>query len=142
MKNYFKPEELVYPECHQIWGDRSLMFMDNRIIACANLFRETVGQPVYVNNYAMGYTLSGLRPFNATIGATWSQHKFGRALDLKVLGWSSKAMFEVVMDNRNKFVLLGLTTIENPAKTVGKHQDWLHIDCRTSAVNGIRIVNP
>lgn len=142
----FSLDELVDKPTYDAFGAGALRFIDMRIVSVAQRIRQIVGRSVTINNWWHGgpYSLSGLRPFDAAIGAKFSQHKFGRALDLKVAGMSSAEMAHLVQNNWAPLSTLGLTTIEDPAFTVstrGGH-DWLHIDCRHTGQAGLLIVKP
>lgn len=143
MSKYFKIFELMPPELEP-WGEFAWAFIDDRIVIAADLFRAKVDRPVLINTWKWGgaYKESGLRMPNTTTGGKLSQHKFGRALDLKVEGLSSFEMAEIVQRNEKEFMRIGLTTIEAPEHTHGKFKDWLHIDCRHTGLDKIKIVRP
>lgn len=141
---YFTIQELVPLEIFNRFGSKSIMFIDLDIVRCADLFRELVGSPVNVNDWWNNglYSESGFRMPDTTTGGKLSQHKFGRALDLKVKGMTSKQMAEVIFSAEKDFMSLGLTTIEDPIFTTGIHQDWLHIDSRNTGRDKVQIVTP
>jgi hypothetical protein len=89
-EGYFAIKELIYPELYEKYrklGMENLLWrcLDMDVVESANRIREFVNSPITVNNGSR-FTLSGLRPFNTRVGAKLSQHKFGRALDLKFRG--------------------------------------------------------
>lgn len=95
----FKIEELVYPELFNRYKNRPKYLwaaLDNRILYSADLIRKFLGIPVTINNWLFGgnFTESGLRRMDTTTGALLSQHKFGRALDLKFNknGWTPETL--------------------------------------------------
>ena len=64
--------------------DKLLRMIDSRLLWTMDRLRELYG-PVYVNNWHWGGNnqFSCLRPFDCAVGAALSEHKFGRAADLK-----------------------------------------------------------
>ena len=77
---YFAPEELVPPECVSDW----LYVCDGRMLRVLDMLRTVFGK-ITINNYAWGGNLkyAGFRPSGCKVGNKTSQHRFGRAYDLK-----------------------------------------------------------
>ena len=105
------------------------MFLDARVIDIAQAVRELFDEPIVINGRFLGntYKNSGYRTPQCSEGAYYSQHKFGRAIDLKFK--SMPDYDEVRKVIRANFYLLsahGLTAME--LGTDG----WLHLDCRWS----------
>jgi hypothetical protein len=118
-------QEFIYPTLFEDEGEKCIRYLDERIVKAAQIIRTKVGVSVKINDWHSGgnFKLSGLRPFDTTLGASRSQHKFGRAADLKIQGMNGDEMRDVV--RRYWSDLKGLiTTIEDDTDT------WLHIDCR------------
>jgi hypothetical protein len=117
--------------------------MDERILRGADWLRELFG-PCTINGKfgGKGFTESGLRdPFTKT-GAPFSQHKFGRALDLKFHKVTCKEVYDYIIRNPGQARENGITTVEDIAFT----GTWLHIDCRllpeSFPENGVLVVKP
>jgi len=112
-----------------------------RIIMAVQYLREKTGLSITINNWATGgqYKESGLRRMDTTTGARWSQHKYGRALDLKVSGKSPKEVHAIIHEH-SKYLVDNqlLTTVEN----VNATPTWTHIDCRYTGLDRILVVNP
>lgn len=137
----FYLDEFIDPSTYAARGDKSIVLMDHRIIIFAQWLRETLGKPITINNWATGgqYRESGLRVFNTTTGAKWSQHKFGRAIDIKCAGATPKQVLSVIKEYENYLIQRQIcTTIENTSFT----PTWLHCDCRFTGLDKILIVNP
>jgi hypothetical protein len=78
---YFTIKELVHPNNLSIPENILWMLLDERVLRAADKIRELYG-PIYINTSNLKDC--GLRDINATTGAKYSQHKFGRALDLHI----------------------------------------------------------
>jgi hypothetical protein len=135
---YFKVEELVNPTIFKQFGSKSIMFIDDRIITAIEIIREEINTPIIINNWHNNgeFENSGLRAFNCPIGAEFSQHKFGRAMDLKQRKYSAEQLRQIIKElAKNK--LKGLVTgIELKTDT------WVHIDCRNTGSNKLMEFNP
>lgn len=140
---YFALQEVVYPAAIQARGEQAWQLMDDRILRGADWLREKFGACTVNGKFnGKGFTESGLRdPFTET-GAKFSQHKFGRALDLKFHKVTVKEVYEYIIRNPQEARDNGITTVEDIAFT----PSWLHIDCRmlpeTFPANGIFVVKP
>ena len=123
----FALQEFVPPAIWSGYKQKSMMFLDPRIINIAQAVRELFDEPIVINGRFMGktYKNSGYRTPRTSVGALYSQHKFGRAIDVKLK--SRPDYDEVRQVIRANFALLsghGLTAME--LGTAG----WLHLDCR------------
>lgn len=78
----FRTEEFVPPEVYKERGEKALWVMDDRVIQIARQLRIDYGV-LEINTWVWGgrYKYRGFRPEGCEVGATWSQHRFGRALD-------------------------------------------------------------
>lgn len=134
---FFSIQELVHPNIHAKWGDRAWEFLDPRVLQSADQLREYFG-PITINDWHVGgeHVDSGLREFLSTTGAAFSQHKFGRALDLKFKNTTPIGVASVITAQPSRFPFI--TTLEDVSKTI----TWLHIDVRNHDKQGIWIVNP
>lgn len=137
----FYLDEFIDPSIYATRGERSINLMDYRIIKFTQWLRELTGAPIIVNNWASGgqYKESGLRRANTMTGAKWSQHKYGRAVDLKCSTMKPRELFDVILKYEDYVIKEQLcTTIENTLFT----PTWLHCDCRYTGMDKILIVNP
>ena len=130
---HFQIKEFVTPEAYTARGEKAIELMDNRIINCADLLREMLDKPCVINNWHLNgqYHESGLRSMDTTTGAKWSQHKFGRAIDVKVIGMKSEEVRAFIRLHWQEFKAVGLTTIEKDTPT------WCHCDCRFTGLDGL-----
>ena len=67
-------------------------------------------------------------------GAKLSQHKFGRAIDIVVEGYTGKQLRDLVVKNKADFLKIGMTTIEQGT------EPWLHVDCRQTNLTDILFI--
>ena len=121
----FVVQEFVYPDLFEQYGEKSQWFIDKRIVQACQFLREKLARPIKINDWHSGghYKESGLRTFDTSTGAKFSQHKFGGAADLKIDDLGGDEMRQII--KRYWPDLKGLiSTIEDDTDT------WLHIDCR------------
>lgn len=136
----FTIQEFVTKSVYTERGESSIYLIDERIIILAQLFRTRYGK-ITINNWHTGgqYNESGLRLPDTSTGAKYSQHKYGRAADLKFTDHTPEEVYADVLKNSKLFYEKGLRCMENIAFT----KTWLHIDVRvTDKVDEILIVNP
>lgn len=141
INEYFFLDEFIPPEIYSVRGAKSISLMDNRIIEGISLLRKYAGVPFVVNNWASGGNRdeSGLRLPNTRTGAKWSQHKYGRAVDIVPKGMTVRQLFAILKAHEDEFVSKKLiTTVENVNHTL----TWLHVDCRYTGLNELLIVDP
>ena len=133
----FSLEEFVPKKYIDWYGTTvSMGFIDKRIVQVVQFFRNRYNKPIVINGEFGGltFTESGVRSFNTQTGAMMSQHKFGRAADMKWIGMDADEVRADIINNYEKFVSKGLTTVEKNTDT------WIHVDCRYTKDNLIRFV--
>lgn len=133
-------QEFVPEVIFKGYGERAQWFIDPRIVELAQEIRFRYDKPVIVNNWHVGgnHHNRGYRTPHTTVGAEYSQHKRGVALDFSIRGISSREIFEDVLENQDLFMSLGVTTIEHYSFTTS----WTHLDMRWTGVDNIRVVTP
>ena len=126
ISEHFDIREFIDPESYQARGVKSIELIDIRIVRCVELLREITGKPIIINTWHINgqYKESGLRQMNTATGAKYSQHKYGRAIDVKVSGMKAEDVRKIIRANWSEFKAAGLTTIEKDTPT------WVHMDCR------------
>ena len=117
-------------------------FIDPDLVVLCQLFRDTFGS-VTINNWYWGgqYKYSGFRPPTTSVGGKLSQHRFGRAGDLKFKDKTVQEVYREILASEYYWYTKGLRVLENVEKT----PTWLHIDIRDTGseyLNKIKIVNP
>jgi len=103
------------------WEQIAWQIFDPRILQVADLIRKRYGKMV-CNTWHWGGVCHyrGWRSSECTVGTEYSQHRFGRAIDLIPV--------EVVVEEIRKDIKAGenfhwITCIE-------QNVSWLHVDCR------------
>lgn len=157
VSKYFFLDEFVDPFTYFNEDDNGLSKIDNKLFAIADLLREKLGKPLRINNWWSFYERnvnkgedwiikqielsdlskwSGYRSSRCKIGAKFSAHKRGFAIDPK---GDEDTIFKIVKDNLKEFHSLGLRRLEDPSITNG----WLHCDTMelNVAPNTIRVVD-
>jgi hypothetical protein len=134
----FRLEEFITPSLYRLYREYALKEIDERLPKIAQFIRDRYGVPGTINDWVSGgnYTLSGYRPFNSTIGAPRSQHKYGRAIDYKFLH-GGPTIEEVLQDIKNheaEFMACGITRVEEGTST------WLHLDCAYTKLDKIQYI--
>lgn len=137
----FSLHEFIDKKTYKKWGEASIWFIDPRIIQVAQFIRTRHNKPVTINSWTSGgqYQYSGFDPPGGYRKATsLSQHRFGRAIDVKISGMTPQELYKDIIDNQDLYMKIGLTTVENIAHT----KSWNHLDCRETKMDKIKIVNP
>jgi len=123
---WFEIRELVP---HGIWKSADeewklrIMF-DDRLLRVIDKLRETYGKMVINDWHWKGdRTMSGFRPWDSTVGSHFSQHKFGRAVDLHP-GEGVEHIRQDIMEKAEPFM--------EEIKGLEMEISWLHIDVRNA----------
>lgn len=155
----FYLDEFVDPYTYFNDPEHGLRFIDRGVINAAQLLRYLYMKPIYINTWWQYYIdkkdtwstahiikrieqnknlrkWSGLRTNRCTIGAKYSAHKKGLAIDLK---GNEIDLFKIVKTHAKEFYKLGVRRLEDIRITPG----WLHIDLleRNTVKNSIRVVD-
>lgn len=135
----FSTQELVCPEAYELFGDQAIMFLDPKLVNLVQFLREQFG-PTVVNNWHVGgqYKESGFRMPTTKTGGKLSQHKFGRAADLKFTDTTPQEVYAQIMASPQRFLNMGLACMED----INHTPTWLHVDVRWHTKGGILIVKP
>lgn len=134
---HFIAQELVTPHAHSRLGDGALLLMDDRIIMALDAVRDLFERPIIVNTWHVtgGFTQRGWRD-DAEVGGRFSQHRFGRAVDFDVEGYTAEDVRQAILDTwRYSEALQGITRMEAGTS-------WVHIDCAPIAVSKPMLFNP
>lgn len=137
LPRWFSVQELVPPEVYDVRGEKSLELMDVNILEALDAIRDDHGR-ILVNNWHSGGDLKyrGFRPLSCPVGAAFSQHRYGRAIDFTPLDTPLETVYEAIKDGLYDQV----TTLENIEVT--SKGNWIHMDCRNARFPEVRIVDP
>ena len=117
---HFKAVELVPKPMYDELGEKVWALFDSRLLYTADCLREVFGTLI-CNTWCFGGSSQyrGYRPEGCKIGANWSQHKNGRALDLVSPKVTAEELRLKVIEKNRLFKYI--SRIE---KTVS----WLHFE--------------
>jgi len=135
---YFKAHELVPPNIYEKFGERSFMFIDDRLLRLIDGLRIKFGAAT-INNYDYGGNrkYSGLRTPDSDHYNPTSQHSFGRAVDIIFSKVSAKYIREQIKKDPNYW----LSAAGCESITLEDDVSWLHIDIRNSG-KGVNSFKP
>lgn len=122
---HFKAHELVPPSIYERFGERSFMFLDERILRLCDALRDRFGSAT-INNYKYGgdRVASGLRSPDSPYYSPTSQHSFGRAVDILFKDYSAEHVRDQIKSGCFDFChIVSSMTLEDGVS-------WLHIDIR------------
>jgi len=133
---HFDIRELVDKATYNKFGELAFMFFDTTLLKVIDAIREYLNVPITINNWHVGgpYDSRGLRTPTDTTGATYSQHRYGRALDFSAKGYTAEQIRKIIKDHENEYPFSEITAME-------KDVSWVHIDFRNIAFNGIYLFN-
>lgn len=112
--------------------------LDPGLMPLMELIRSTIGKPIICNTWYWNLQSAqyrGFRPQNTSVGALYSQHKMGRAMDFKVNGMSANAARTILLNNEQMLLDAGLTRIEDGRDA----PTWVHIDMAWTGMNKIHV---
>lgn len=140
LPKHFRIQEFVPPDVYKQWSEKSIMFIDERVLITADKLRDMFG-PMIVNTWhnpklikAYGLrTESGLRSMTTTTGAAMSQHKFGRAADALFALHDADYVRKYVLGHAADFPHIGC--IEDDVS-------WFHFDVRNTLSQTLEVVKP
>lgn len=132
---HFEPYEYVPPEIYDELGDNSILLIDDRVLRTDDAIRAHFGVRVLINTWHWGGThkFSGWRPANCPEGSRWSQHKWGRASDKRLVGIDAETARHEILKNPKTFPHI---------RAMEDGVAWLHTDCRPALPTGIYLFKP
>lgn len=126
---YFKIEELVPKILYENTDDPNLLWLlfDKKALIVLDSFRRDYGTCL-VNTWSWGgdRQYAGFRPFGTNIGATLSQHKFGRGFDPLFENYTSDGVRQVIIEHHGDGGWWDMIS------AIELDVDWLHFDTRNS----------
>ena len=132
----FSLHEFIPKQQYEELGERSIILMDQRIFQIAQTLRNKFGTIIINDWYWEGKReYSGWRPSHYHIGAKYSQHKFGRAIDCITRECTAEEARAQIKKNEAYWYQQGIRCIENKVS-------WLHIDVRNTLSQTITWIDP
>ena len=133
---HFIIEELVDPQTFKDRGQKAFELLDPLMLWTLDRMRENFGK-ISINTWKWGgqYKYSGFRPKNCVEGSYYSQHRLGRAFDLKLESYKPEEIRQAIKDDPDNEIFKYINCVENGTPT------WLHIDGRHTQER-IKWVNP
>jgi len=109
--------------------------IDERLILIMEKIRTEINQPIFINNWKWGGNsmYRGFRPTSTEVGALYSQHKFGRAVDFKVKNRTVKQVHDHILNNESSFMAMGVTRLEDRRDA----PTWIHLDLAWTGADNI-----
>ena len=135
---YFTHDELVPPELAKKGAEYCFSLFKPHFLAGLDKLREDLGFALYVNDWAIGghRVNCGYRMRNCNVGAPYSMHKVGGAVDLHTA--TPDQMAALIARVRKFGGMYGIRRMENPDKTPG----WCHVDCKEHGRPGLYVFDP
>ena len=142
---HFIIEELVDKKTYESTPEWKLWAaFDDRLLKTIDFLREEIGVPITINNWKWGgdRQWSGLRPPESPYYSQWSQHSYGRAVDMIFKGIPAPEVRQKI----KKLIKQGKLNRINHSFTFeenmkGKPINWVHLDLRNnnSGYNGFNV---
>jgi len=132
VSNNFNIEEFVDKDTYNKFKWDSIWFIDHRLIKIAQTLRNQFGS-ITINNWSSGgnRNWSGLRTKKSSYYTPYSQHSFGRAMDMIFNDFTADEIREEIKNNEEYWFGLGIRAIE-------KNVNWVHIDVRHTDLEHIK----
>jgi hypothetical protein len=135
---HFKIYELVPQHVYEDRGEKAWALLDDRALIFADYLREQFGSATINDWWWLGKNQwRGVRTSGSPYYRPYSQHSFGRALDIIFKGTSAENVRTWLKENVTEWqVDTGIMSI-----TLEEGVGWLHIDFR-NAPDGYNSFNP
>lgn len=121
---HFRLQELVDPAAYKTLGERAWQLLDPRLLVTMDAIRGRFGA-VICNTWADGGNLRsrGFRSPGSRTGASYSQHRFGRAMDMHFADVTVEEVRRDILQHPERVAYMHITAVELDTS-------WLHIDLR------------
>lgn len=119
---YFKVHELVPRRVHEARGEKAWKLFDDRALITLDCLHEKYGT-MYINNWLWGGNnqWSGLRTADSPYGTEYSDHRFGRAFDVKFQAVTAEQVRRDILAHPEWFPLIMSIELDTA---------WLHFSVR------------
>lgn len=121
---WFNIKELVSKETYAKRGEKSWQLMDDRLLMTIDKLREKYGK-MTINSWSFGgnRNWAGLRTSDSPWYSTYSQHTFGRAVDIIFNDITAEEVRKDILADPDSDVFASINSFEEGTS-------WLHIDVR------------
>ena len=127
-------KEILPPNVYKQRGVKGLQLFDIELLEFVDEFRNVVGVSIYINDWSWGggFSQSGLRDEgyygspDATV-KSFSQHRFGNAVDIKCKTKTGSELRKIFIENKEKFPQISFVEC-GPVKQ--GEMTWAHFDTR------------
>ena len=130
--------EFLYNEHFASRGDKLWGIFDERLLKTMDKLRDRYG-PLVANDWKWDgqYHNRGWRATNSFIGATFSQHKYGRAMDMQPVNTTAESIRQDILHDPTHIDFKDIMCIE-------MNVSWLHISVQNWSKRfvGIKLVYP
>lgn len=135
---HFSIQELVDRTTYTARGNKAWQLIDDRLITVIDLLRDELGK-ITINNWQWGgdRQYSGLRTKDSPHHRDYSQHSFGRAVDMIFAEYTAQEVRDWLKANANYVC----SKCDIKGFTVEEGVDWVHLDLRNSGA-GYNSFNP
>lgn len=129
---FFETREFVPKHVYNVRGEKAIQLMDDRILLTADNLRARYG-PAVINTWFFwnknspawigkdSRNWSGLRTKQSPYGGLFSQHRYGRALDMLFRDITAEEIRADILADPDLFPLINSLELD---------VSWLHVDCR------------
>lgn len=133
---HFAIHELVPLKVYTARGEKAWQLLDPRLVVLIDAIRDKYGRAT-VNNYFWGgkREWSGLRTPDSKYFSPYSQHTFGRAVDIVFNDITAEDVRKDIIAYPDKWLDIV------PSITLEEDVFWLHIDLRNNK-KGINLFKP
>jgi hypothetical protein len=128
-RSVFSYADMVAKEKHL---QRGWEILDNKLLVTIDVIRDIIGLPLICNTWFQdgNREYCGYRERNCLVGATFSQHKEGKAADLICAKMSAEDMRQKIIANQDK--------LPYPIR-MEDGVNWLHVDVKDMDYKGKKI---
>lgn len=129
---FFETREFIPKQVYAVRGEKSIQLMDDRALITADALRARYGKavintwffwnkdsPVWIGKRPRNW--SGLRVKGCPYGSAFSQHRFGRALDMLFEDVTAEEIRQDILTTLDSFPYITSLELET---------SWLHFDTR------------
>lgn len=133
---HFIIQELVDRATFEKFGEQAWMLFNPIALEALDDLRRFFNAPVIVNNWHEGgqFQYRGFRPRSCSIGAEYSQHRFGNAFDCDIQGVTAQEARKKILENQDNLLLFQITRLEDKV-------NWVHMDC-ANIDDRIKVIQP